>query len=144
MPAEFSEVTLNKYSGGEDGWPKTMITTPHIHVHVHVHTHTHTHTHWIVYTATPLPWLQQHLHVHTCSTQTCPNTDPKSYNVVSTMNTGIQKHHSSSPVKGFRPLSVSGVCRYTSHKHLSPEHTSNLTNWDEVPFSDKEGIRHML
>ena len=61
-----------------------------------------------------------HQHLHVCSTQTCPNTDPNSYNLVPTMNTGIQKHHSSSPVKGFRPLSVSGVCRYTSHKHLSP------------------------
>ena len=38
--------------------------------------------------------------------------------IVSTMNTGIQKHHSSTPVKGFRPLSVSDVCRYTSHRHL--------------------------
>ena len=75
--------------------------------------HMYTHTHWIVYTATLLPWLQQN---STCSTQNKPKYRPQF--IVSTTNTGIQKHHSSSPVKEFRPLSFSDVCRYTSHRHL--------------------------
>ena len=57
--------------------------------------------------------------------------------IVSTMNTGIQKHHSSSPVKGFGPLSVSDVCRYTRHRHLKavqgPQNTLQTSQTGRQP-----------
>ena len=50
--------------------------------------------------------------------------------IVSTMNTGIQKHHSSS-------LLVSDVCRYTSHRHLKaaqgPQNTLQTSQTGRQP-----------